>query len=626
TNPKQTCTVTNGSGTISGNVTNVQVTCSQPAFTISGSVVGLVPTTGQDTIELQDNAGDDLFVTGNTTFTFPTQVTNGGIYHVSIFNPPTSQPQPCTVFNGDGIAKGDVVNVIVDCQHNDWTWIDGLNTENNNAILALDADQLTVFPPIQSAPDVNNPGGRDFASTWTDLNGNKWLFGGIGFPLKNGAFNFAPGFLNDLWVFTEAPNVHGPAGGPAWVPGGLPNTSGADAGAMYFTDTNGVYGTLGTGTAGVTVPGARWGASNWTDGAVGDLWMFGGQGFDATSVTEGLLNDLWKFTPGAYDATTGQFTGTWTWVAGFNAANQAGIYGATPGTATASCATGTTTGCLIPGGRWAAATFTDKTGKVWFFGGQGYDSTGALGLLNDLWMWDPLIARWTWVAGTPTANQNGSYGTQGTAATACTGSNAPCNGPGGRQAAVLWTDSSNNVWLFGGFGLDSAGTANGVLNDLWKYSGGQWTWVSGGGASGLANQNGVYGTQTTPAAANVPGSRWGAVGWNDASNNLWFFGGWGYDSVATHGTGFLNDVWEYQNSSKQWIWWKGSSAINQNGTYSKGYGIPFVGWIAGARRGAALWQPDSLDYVWVFGGQGYDSTNGTAPGYLSDLWTYLPFP
>jgi len=28
----------------------------------------------------------------------------------------------------------------------------------------------------------------------------------------------------------------------------------------------------------------------------------------------------------------------------------------------------------------------------------------------------------------------------------------------------------------------------------------------------------------------------------------------------------------------------------------------------------------------VFGGEGYDSTPGAPPGYLNDLWTYLPFP
>jgi hypothetical protein len=123
----------------------------------------------------------------------------------------------------------------------------------------------------------------------------------------------------------------------------------------------------------------------------------------------------------------------------------------------------------------------------------------------------------------------------------------------------------------------------------------------------------------------VPGARWGSSGWTDASSNLWVFGGWGYGNVATAATGFLNDIWEYQNSTGQWIWWKGNTEANQNGAYLTP-GIPYVNNVAGARRGAALWQPDPNGYVWVFGGQGYGASAGSSPGYLDDMWSYLPFP
>jgi N-acetylneuraminic acid mutarotase len=39
---------------------------------------------------------------------------------------------------------------------------------------------------------------------------------------------------------------------------------------------------------------------------------------------------------------------------------------------------------------------------------------------------------------------------------------------GARNAVSSWTDSSGNLWLFGGFGYDSAGNLN-YLNDLWQY-------------------------------------------------------------------------------------------------------------------------------------------------------------
>jgi hypothetical protein len=614
-NPGQTCFVANGTGTASGNVTNVQITCSQPSFTIGGSVVGLVEAPG-DKLELIDNGGDDLFVTGDTTFTFPTQVTYGGIYNVNVFLPPTSQILPCNLFYYTGIALADVTSVVVDCQHNDWSfqsyYIKATESSNNYAAITTPLYPAGVLPPA----NIGTPGGRDFAAAWTDKLGRKWVFGGNGFPYPSPFGKQLPGLLNDLWVYDGT-----------WVPANLPtfvDLAGnyeVNPGAMEQTDAAGVYGALNVASAGST-PGARWGSTTWTD-STGNLWMFGGQGINDTGF-ETLLNDVWEWIPGnppspnpaGNPANAGTFTGQWIWRGGSNTGNQNGVYG-TKGVVSPS---------NIPGGRWAATTFVDSTGSnVWLFGGQGYDASGNVGILADLWEYNIPTGQWTWVAGPNIASPNGVYGTKGTP--------APANSPGGRQAAVLWVDVSGNVWLFGGFGFDSAGTGapqGASLNDLWECSSGQWTWVSG---NNLANQTGTYGTQATSnlstgAAANVPGSRWGGVGWTDASSNLWFFGGWGYGSVTTDPTGFLDDTWEYQHSTGQWIWWKGTNGVNQASQYIDGLGggLPFVKYQAGARRGAALFQPDSFGYVWVFGGEGYDFTSGNPPGYLNDLWTYLPFP
>src|ERR1019366_3690147 len=128
---------------------------------------------------------------------------------------------------------------------------------------------------------------------------------------------------------------------------------------------------------------------------------------------------------------------------------------------------------------------------------------------------------WTWMNGANVVNQQGTYGTLGTA--------APGNVPGARSDAVSGTDASGNFWLFGGDGLDSAGTL-GALNDLWKYSAGEWTWMSG---ANVGNQVGTYGTQGTPAPGNVPGARYSALTWTDPSGNFWLFGGQGFDSAGT---------------------------------------------------------------------------------------------
>ena len=95
--------------------------------------------------------------------------------------------------------------------------------------------------------------------------------------------------------------------------------------------------------------------------------------------------------------------------------------------------------------------------------------------------------------------------------------------PGARYAASTWSDSSGNFWLFGGAGYDSTGGA-GNLNDLWRYSASsnEWTWIGGGDADNAA---GVYGTRGTASASNVPGARYSASSWTDASGNLWLLVG-----------------------------------------------------------------------------------------------------
>ena len=112
TNPTgQTCTVTNGSGTIaSTNITNMAVTCTNSAtYTVGGTVSGL---TG--TVVLQDNGGDNLSVTANGTFTFATALASGAAYSVTVNTNPTGQT--CTVTSGSGtIASTNITNMAITC-------------------------------------------------------------------------------------------------------------------------------------------------------------------------------------------------------------------------------------------------------------------------------------------------------------------------------------------------------------------------------------------------------------------------------------------------------------------------------------------------------------------------------
>jgi uncharacterized repeat protein (TIGR03803 family) len=112
-NPVQTCTVTNGSGSATSNVTNVQVICGI-IYAIGGTVTDLVGTG----VVLQNNGGDNLTINANGSFTFGTWVASGGPYSVTILTQPSNPAQVCTVTNGSGLASANVTNIQVNCQAN----------------------------------------------------------------------------------------------------------------------------------------------------------------------------------------------------------------------------------------------------------------------------------------------------------------------------------------------------------------------------------------------------------------------------------------------------------------------------------------------------------------------------
>ena len=108
----QRCTVTQGTGTATANVSDVQVRCENLAaatFTVGGSVSGLA-----GTVVLQNNGGDDLSVVSNGGFTFLTSVAGGNAYAVTIKTQPAGQS--CAVRNGSGtVASANVGSVEVTC-------------------------------------------------------------------------------------------------------------------------------------------------------------------------------------------------------------------------------------------------------------------------------------------------------------------------------------------------------------------------------------------------------------------------------------------------------------------------------------------------------------------------------
>jgi len=112
----QHCTVTNGSGMVNASdITNVQVTCTTNSFTIGGQVTGLAGTG----LVLRNNGGDNLSITGNGGFTFPTPIASGATFSVSVATQPSGPTQTCTITAGSGtVGNGNVTTVMVNCSTN----------------------------------------------------------------------------------------------------------------------------------------------------------------------------------------------------------------------------------------------------------------------------------------------------------------------------------------------------------------------------------------------------------------------------------------------------------------------------------------------------------------------------
>lgn len=482
------------------------------------------------------------------------------------------------------VAKGNVVTA--DGVEN-WYWSSGSKYANS----AGDFQTL-----LQASPS-NQPSARQNSATWTTAAivghpvGQLLMFGGFGYDSTGNA-----GVLNDLWAFDPSSNQW------TWISG----SNKANSTGNWPKASDGVTIISGPQTTSASnVISARTAMAQWTDPKTGNLWLFGGSGYDANS-NSSYLNDMWMLNP-----VTGEAT--------FEVGSAFGNSQATSGTQGSPGATN------IPANRAFATTWVDNNGVFWLFGGQGTNGT-TVSSYNDLWSYNPKTSQgWTWVSGATTAaNAIGTYGTIGIPSTS--------NTPGARVSAQSWADNQGNLYLFGGDGYDSAGNY-GALNDLWVYNiaNKTWTWLSGQNTEGASS---VYGTEghSTPAVAtipNTPGGRVGTVGWVDSVHNLWLFAGSGSDSTSTTSTndggGALNELWTFNTTTKVWTWMGGVNVAGTPGVYLTPYPSPISSGVSpngfnspGSRVWSNSWVDNSGNF-WMYGGAGLDAS-GTS-GYLNDLWT-----
>lgn len=353
-------------------------------------------------------------------------------------------------------------------------------------------------------------------------------------------------------------------------------------------DSKGNYGIKGVENIDNSPP-MRNRANGWVD-KEGNFWLFGGE-----STVGNQYNDLWK-----YD----RIKHLWIWMSGESTLNQKGIYGSKGVAAPEN----------QPGSRIASVTWSDESGNLWLFGGDGYSENDKYnGFLNDLWKYNINTNQWTWVAGVKIQDQAGVPGSKGIANNS--------NYPSARRLAIeIQTESK--VWMFGGIGRPGDAGNDGQLNDLWSYdiNTQQWVWIAG---TISGNTLGVYGTKGIPGTINQPGARSGGVAWYDRSGNIWIFGGQGFG--RTDEVGYLNDLWKYSLASNQWTWISGESTTSYMTPPIASYGskgIPNISNQPGSRHVSISWV-DKDNNLLMLGGYGMATKSGLkSSGFLNDIWRF----
>lgn len=255
---------------------------------------------------------------------------------------------------------------------------------------------------------------------------------------------------------------------------------------------------------------------------------------------------------------------------------------------------------IVPGSRWGSASYYASDEDIlYLFGGWGYDESGQVGNLNDLWCYKD--NNWIWLSGEKQkglSSQNGGLGQFDSTYY-----------PSGRTNPVLWKDNGDTLWLFGGLSAQAGSSNQYYSNELWAFYDGQWALMKGQSqTSGMPN----YGSKQQASISNTPGGRVRSAVWVNSDGEAYVFGGQGLDENGD--VKELNDLWKFNGLN--WIWLNGSSIGNDGGNPG------VIGQIASsnypsARQDMAF--AGNQEGLYLYGGYGIknNSTN-----YLDQLWYF----
>ena len=171
------CTVTNGSGTATSDVTDVRVDCQDEQFSVGGSIAGLVGSG----LRIENGGSNAVTVEpGAVSFTLPTGFDDQAAFDVGIAAQP--QGQTCVVTRSQGVvAAADVTDVAVSCVDNGTDSLRG--TYEVTSLLGEPRGYLTLF-----SDGVYVYGGVENDPSCGTQDGNGAEYGAYNFQNSTGAF------------------------------------------------------------------------------------------------------------------------------------------------------------------------------------------------------------------------------------------------------------------------------------------------------------------------------------------------------------------------------------------------------------------------------------------------------
>jgi hypothetical protein len=278
-----------------------------------------------------------------------------------------------------------------------WTWIGGMTTVNTSPVYI----------------GAKNPGAREGAAAFASMTLKKFfIYGGYGIS-----------FSNELWMYAISTSI--------WS-----LVSGQDSGAA--DDANyGVYSSPNTPCSSC-FPHARSNPAYDSDGE--DLfYVFGGSGGDSYNTQ---YSDLWRYRIS---------DNTWTWLNGLSTTNVLSSPDQPFGLFSQND--------VGPCSRERGILRIVSAEEIFLFGGRHFDALENEFAINDVWLYNFNLSSWSWVGGTVSADNPGSY--PAILSSQCIG----CFPAARTHVSGVVKKGFNEFFLFGGDDINRI-----KFSDFWKIS------------------------------------------------------------------------------------------------------------------------------------------------------------